>query len=223
MEMQPDQIRAMYAQQNNPQAPKLHSSVFNQSKSEPMNDHKRKHLQGFAKIVKKGLFHSGKAYGYANFGANIAKKKNQERTGQKEANYKELNNRITNIVNTDEPPTQKIQSLQTLLNQNHKKMTPEMMQRVRHELSELHGSQPQTNNAESYENDPFHPLGKPSKDEVALNRLAVKHQHYADTGDYPVGFEESQPEPEQEHKPEKPLSGEALIANASILSQVRNK
>ena len=101
--------------------------MFSDGTNESDNQ-KRKHLEKFANITKKGIFGA----------TNKIKQKNQERAGQKESNHKELNLRINGIMGSGEPPYMMIQNLQRLLNEKSKDMDKPMLQTVQNELTKLH-------------------------------------------------------------------------------------
>jgi hypothetical protein len=105
-------------------------NMFSDGTNESDNQ-KRKHLEKFANITKKGIFGA----------TNKIKQKNQERAGQKESNHKELNLRITGIANSKEPTNMKIQYLQRLLNEKSKDMDKPMLQTVQNELARLYNLQ----------------------------------------------------------------------------------
>lgn len=131
-DMTPDQMRAMFAQQNGSSSPKLHSSIFQKFKpSGKLSDHGKSHLHKFADATKKGI--------------QYTKQKHQEYQGQKEADYIELNLKIKKIQESNDSTNHKIADYQRLLNNNHKKMDQPMMQLVRNELQELNGSNVESN------------------------------------------------------------------------------
>ena len=101
--------------------------MFNNNKNESDNQ-KRKHLEKFAKSTK------GKITGIHS----KIQRKNQERIAKNEAEFKEINIRIKNIISSDEPNNMKIQNLQRLLNDKSKKMDKPMLQTVKNELTKLH-------------------------------------------------------------------------------------
>jgi hypothetical protein len=101
--------------------------MFDNNKNESDNQ-KRKHLERFAKSTK------GKISGIHD----KLQQKNQERVAKNEADFKEINIRINNIVNSDEPNNMKIQKFQRLLNEKSKKMDKPMMQTIKNELTKLH-------------------------------------------------------------------------------------
>jgi hypothetical protein len=102
-------------------------NMFNNNKNESDNQ-KRKHLEKFAKSTK------GKITGIHS----KIQRKNQERIAKNEAEFKEINIRIKNIISSDEPNNMKIQNLQRLLNDKSKKMDKPMLQTVKNELTKLH-------------------------------------------------------------------------------------
>ena len=102
-------------------------NMFNNNKNESDNQ-KRKHLEKFAKSTK------GKITGIHS----KIQQKNQERVAKNESEFKEINIRINNIINSNEPNNMKIQNLQRLLNDKSKKMDKPMKQTVKNELTKLH-------------------------------------------------------------------------------------
>ena len=101
--------------------------MFDNDKNESDNQ-KRKHLEKFANNTK------GKITGIHG----KIQQKNEERKAKNEAEFKEINIRIKNIISSDEPNNMKIQNLQRLLNQKSKKMDKPMLQTVKNELTKLH-------------------------------------------------------------------------------------
>ncbi len=101
--------------------------MFDNDKNESENQ-KRKHLEKFANKTK------GKITGIHG----KIQQKNQERKAKNEAEFKEINIRINNIINSNEPNNMKIQNLQRLLNQKSKKMDKPMLDTVKKELTKLH-------------------------------------------------------------------------------------
>ena len=96
--------------------------MFSNGNNESDNQ-KRKHLERFANITKKGIFGaSNKIKETHKVTQEAIKLKNQERAGQKEANHKEVNLRISGIMGSGEPPYMMIQNLQRLLNEKYKDM-----------------------------------------------------------------------------------------------------
>ncbi|MBT4327739.1 MAG: hypothetical protein HOD60_12690 [Candidatus Nitrosopelagicus sp.] len=102
-------------------------NMFDNDKNESDNQ-KRKHLEKFANNTK------GKITGIHG----KIQQKNQERKAKNEAEFKEINIRIKNIISSDEPNNMKIQNLQRLLNQKSKKMDKPMLDTVKKELTKLH-------------------------------------------------------------------------------------
>ena len=101
--------------------------MFDNDKNESDNQ-KRKHLEKFANNTK------GKITGIHG----KIQQKNEERKAKNEAEFKEINIRIKNIISSDEPNNMKIQNLQRLLNQKSKKMDKPMLDTVKKELTKLH-------------------------------------------------------------------------------------
>ena len=113
-------------------------NMFSNGNNESDNQ-KRKHLERFANITKKGIFGaSNKIKETHQVTQEAIKLKNQERAGQKEANHKEVNLRISGIMGSGEPPYMMIQNLQRLLNEKSKDMDKPMLQTVQNELTKLH-------------------------------------------------------------------------------------
>ena len=103
------------------------------------DNQKRKHLERFANITKKGIFGAtNKIKETHQVTQEAIKLKNQERAGQKEADHKEVNLRIKSIISSGEPPYMMIQNLQRLLNEKSKHMDNPMLQTVQNELTKLH-------------------------------------------------------------------------------------
>ena len=101
--------------------------MFDAGKNESDNQ-KRKHLEKFASSTK------GKITGLHG----KIQQKNQERIAKNESDFKEINIRINNIINSDDQNNMKIQELQRLLNEKSKKMDKPMLQTVKNELTKLH-------------------------------------------------------------------------------------
>ena len=113
-------------------------NMFSDGTNESDNQ-KRKHLEKFANITKKGIFGAtNKIKETHQVTQEAIKLKNQERVGQKEANHKEVNLRINGIMGSGEPPYMMIQNLQRLLNEKSKDMDKPMLQTVQNELTKLH-------------------------------------------------------------------------------------
>ena len=116
--------------------------MFNNNKNESDNQ-KRKHLEKFAKSTK------GKITGIHS----KIQQKNQERVAKNESEFKEINIRINNIINSNEPNNMKIQNLQRLLNDKSKKMDKPMKQTVKNELTKLHEIEGTSENENKNENE----------------------------------------------------------------------
>lgn len=184
-DMTPDQIKAMYAKQQNPNSPRLSISHLHENKEEKLNPHKKSRLMDFAsKWGKKGIRQSGKSYGYASAIHGKGKEIKNNRTEKKQAHLYELENQVTAISeDTKTSEQEKISALVRLLNNNHKNIDQALHQRIKSELGKLHQPQPQQ---QSYqENDPFEPLGDPTKDERAINKLAGQMHEYQELDEYP--------------------------------------
>ena len=115
--------------------------MFDNDKNESDNQ-KRKHLEKFANNTK------GKITGIHG----KIQQKNQERKAKNEAEFKEINIRINNIINSNEPNNMKIQNLQRLLNQKSKKMDKPMLDTVKKELTKLHEIEGTNENENENEN-----------------------------------------------------------------------
>jgi hypothetical protein len=116
--------------------------MFNNNKNESDNQ-KRKHLEKFAKSTKDK---------FSGFHSKI-QQKNQERVAKNESEFKEINIRINNMINSDEPNNMKIQKLQRLLNEKSKKMDKPMLQTVKNELKKLHEIEGTSQDVTEPEND----------------------------------------------------------------------
>ena len=116
--------------------------MFDNDKNESDNQ-KRKHLEKFANNTK------GKITGIHG----KIQQKNQERKAKNEAEFKEINIRINNIINSNEPNNMKIQNLQRLLNQKSKKMDKPMLDTVKKELTKLHEIEGTNENENENENE----------------------------------------------------------------------
>lgn len=149
-DMTPEQIRAMFAQQNGTQTPKLHSSIFQRFKpSGNLSAHGKSHLHKFADATKKGI-------GKAN-------QKRIEKQYEKTAKLHTINASVNTIINSDDSDSEKIAKLQRLLGDNHNDIDSALMSRIQQEMKSLHGTNSQTNNVtdhaerlqhESAENNP---------------------------------------------------------------------
>ena len=118
--------------------------MFNNNKNESDNQ-KRKHLEKFAKSTKDK---------FSGFHSKI-QQKNQERVAKNESEFKEINIRINNIINSNEPNNMKIQNLQRLLNEKSKKMDKPMKQTVKNELTKLHEIEGTNENKEEFDKNGF--------------------------------------------------------------------
>lgn len=116
--------------------------MFDNDKNESDNQ-KRKHLEKFANNTKRKI---------TGIHGKI-QQKNQERKAKNEAEFKEINIRINNIINSNEPNNMKIQNLQRLLNQKSKKMDKTMLDTVKNELKKLHEIEGTNENENENENE----------------------------------------------------------------------
>ena len=134
------------------------SKTFNMfsNNSNELDNQKRKHLEKFADMTKKGIFGASDLIKQKHQETKEAiKLKNQERVGQKESNHKEVNVRINSIMSSGEPPYMMIQHLQRLLNDKSKHMDKPMLQTIQNELTKLHEINGTNDNEEEFDKDGF--------------------------------------------------------------------